>query len=444
MDNKVQIPEYMKSEIKKTYGQSVVGDINIDTDNDTSFPEDNLNDKELSEMRDELKSDYTGSVKGITKTDAINGSKSESIDDEEFEKIVDIINEQDIRGKTITNSGKAMIKDLLKSDPTDEELKHISEEFATWLEDDNPHDMHLDYLEKVLGERISNKIKEITSEEDYKSVIKRFALQLFSTYQKVVQYNDDVRQLSMLAKKVSDYNKSADANYKTPEEFEKFNNEFKNLTDVQKDISEFMNKVSNLDDRNKRLKQDYSIDDYDIRTVESVKKCLDSALSFDKVKLKVQVSHKKFKKDFKDEKLVNSSIENWINDIRNDPKTLFTFPVNDFLSLSESRVQMENYLYTAILYNNLPEIIPNPGEEEIGEVMIRYNILTREKVNEFKTKARLLLYILSRTFKHKKLTTDDDRRILSYTLDIISKLGVHDHKDRVVKLADYIYDNILG
>ena len=52
----------------------------------------------------------------------------------------------------------------------------------------------------------------------------------------------------------------------------------------------------------------------------------------------------------------------------------------------------------------------------------------------------MILYILSRTFKHKKLSNDNDRRILSYTLDMISKLGVKDHRDRFMKLVNYSYD----
>lgn len=439
-DSKIQVPEYIKN--AKIYGKSVVGEI---VDNETpAFEEDTLTDEEINELRSDLKSNNSGTVKEKTTTDAISGVKNSTVDDEELDKIVDIINEQDIRGKTITNSGKAMIKDLLKDDPTEEELKHISEEFSNWLDDDDPHDMQLEYLESTLGERISNKIKEITDPDDYKLVMKRFALQLYSTYQKVVQYNDDMRQLSKIAKKVTKYNNSSENQYNSIEEFEKFNNEFKNLTDVQNDIAEFMNRVSNLDDRNKRLKNDYTIDDYDIRTVESVKKCLDLALSFDLIKTKVKGNADKFRKDYKDKKLVDRSIENWIRDIRNDPNTLFTFPVNDFLTLEESRIQMENYFYTAILHYNLPETIPDPEDEEIGVAMVKHGLLTNNDLEIYKTKARLTLYMLSRTFKHKKLTSDDDRRVLSYTLDIISKLGVHDHRDKLVNLMDYIYNTIFN
>lgn len=437
----------IEPETNKVYGQSVVGNIsNVVADNNTDFfPEDALTDDLLNKARNELKSDNVGSVKEIIKTDAINGVKNSTVDDDEFKKIIDIINEQDIRGKTITSSGKAMIEDLLKSKPTEEELKHISEKFDEIMsENKNFNDVDFKCVKEALNERIVNKIMEMTSEDDFEAVTRRFGSQLFNTYQKVVQYNDDVKQLSLIVKKVNDYNKSSETQYNSEEEFEKFNNEFKNLTDVQNNIMEFMNKVSKLDDRNKRLRQDYTIDDYDIRTVESVKKCLDSALDFEKVKLKVQINYKKFKKDFKDDKIINSSIENWINDIRNDPDTLFTFPVNDFLSLEESRIQMENYLYNNILYANLPDNILDAESDDLGEEMIKHGIVKREYINKFKTEARLLLYVLSRTFKHKKLVTDDDRRILSYTLDIISKMSIRDHCDRVVNLAEYIYNKILG
>lgn len=433
---------------KKVYGSSVVSDAenvlntsNVDELDSDMFPNEEISESDLSDMRSELKT--TGSTekqKETIVTDAISGIKNSSVDDEDFDKIIEAIDEQDIRGKKITNSGLAMIKDLLKEDPTDDEIKHMSEEFTKWTEDKEEACNNIKQAESALGERVMNKLKEISGDE-YERVAVRFASQVYNTFQRVVQYNDDMKELSKLAKIVNDYNLSAETNY-DENDFESFDKEFKNLIDVQDKISEFMSKVSKLDDRNKRLRQDYSIDDYDIRTVESVRECLDTALDFRLVKNKILVNTKKFKKDFKDETYVNSSIENWINDIRNDANTIFTFPVNDFLTLKESRDQMEQFLYTAIVYYNLPEIIPDPGDKELGDAMLEFGMITEEDNNKFKKQAKLLLFVLSRTFKHKKLSTDNDRRILSYTLDIISKLGVHDHRERVVELANWIYEYI--
>lgn len=434
-------------ENKKIYGSSVVSDAenvlntsNTDELDGDMFPNEEISESDLSNMRSELKT--TGSTekqKETIVTDAISGIKNSSVDDEDFDKIIEVIDEQDIRGKRITNSGLAMIKDLLKEDPTDDEIKHMSEEFTKWTEDKEAC-TDIKQAESALGERVINKLKEISGDE-YERVAVRFASQVYNTFQRVVQYNDDMKELSKLAKIVNDYNISAEANY-DENDFESFDKEFKNLIDVQDKISEFMSKVSKLDDRNKRLRQDYSIDDYDIRTVESVRECLDTALDFRLVKNKISDNAKKFKKDFKDESYVNSSIENWINDIRNDPNTIFTFPVNDFLTLKESRDQMEQFLYTAILSYNLPENIPDPGDKELGEAMLEFGMINEKDSNKYKKQSKLLLFALSRTFKHKKLTTDNDRRILSYTLDIISKLGVHDHRERVVELANWIYEYI--
>lgn len=428
----------------KVYGESVVNDAsNVlnydyakDLDNDT-FPDDEVSESELNDMRSELKNTDSSDIhKETVVTDAISGIKNSKATDEEFDKIVEVINEQDIRGKTITASGIAMIKDLLKSDPTEDELRHMSEEFTKWIDADDEN-ITVEEAEDALGERIINELKNISG-DDYDRIVTRFAIQTYNTFQKEVQYNDDMKELSKLAKIVNNYNNSVKCD--DLDDFENLDKEFKNLLDVQDRISEFMNKVSKLDDRNKRLRQDYSIDDYDIKTVESVKECLDTALDFTLIKNKIKANSKKFKKDFKDITYVNSSIENWINDIRNDPETIFTFPVNDFLSLKESREQMEKFIHTAILSYNLPESIPDPGDRDLDEAMIEYDIITKEDNNKYIFQSRLLLFALSRTFKHKKLTSNNDRRVLSYTLDIISKLGVHDHHKRVVELVNWIYD----
>ena len=76
-------------------------------------------------------------------------------------------------------------------------------------------------------------------------------------------------------------------------------------------------------------------------------------------------------------------------------------------------------------------------------------MLTEEKVTLkdieiYKTQALLILFVLSKTFKYKKLDGGDERRILSYTLDIISKLGVKDHRERFIKLVNFAYNEILN
>lgn len=430
-------------EDNKIYGTSV---LNIKPDNSESstsaFDEELLTPKMIDKERELLKSE---NQKGneIVKTDAITGIKSSSHNDdseEDFKKICDIINERDIKGKTLTNSGISMIKDLLKSDPTEDELSNISKYFETI---ESKSDIGFSAAESALGERISNKIKDICNDNEYESVLIRFAEQLYNTYHYIVQYNDDMRDLTKLAKRVNDY--SSQMHDETKSEITDIDKEYDNLINIQSDIMSFMDRLKNLDDRNKRLKQDYTIDDYDIRTVESVKKCLDTAISFSKVYRKVENTKDKFKKDFKNDRYVDNSIEDWIQDIKNDSHTLFTLPVNDYLTPKESRIQITEFFYNAliadILYRNFDEI---PGDEEDYEnYLIKTGYLDSNKILEYKTKARLTLYVLSRAFKYKKLVEDDERRILSYTLDIISKLGVTKYRDEFIKMVNYCFDNII-
>ena len=46
-------------------------------------------------------------------------------------------------------------------------------------------------------------------------------------------------------------------------------------------------------------------------------------------------------------------------------------------------------------------------------------------------------------FKEKKIETNNDRRILSYTLDMISKLGMNDYRERFINLVNYATETIL-
>lgn len=431
---------------EKVYGTSVLDYIKeIDdqmANDDAIFTEDIMSESEVESERENLKSADTGSVSKVVSTDAISGIKGEKTDDADYEKISEIINERDIRGKTITNSGKEMIKDLLKSDATDDEIKHMSGCFDTWEKDSEAiDDVSISDKEDALGLRITEKLKSITTEEDYESVLNRFAAQLYNTYVNVVQFNDDIKELNLLAKKVDDYSKSNDKD-EQPNEITDIDKEFKNLQDIQSDILTFMEKFKNLDDRNSKLRQDFTLDDYDIRTVESVKECLDKALSFEKVYNKLSNSSKKIKKDLKNIKDVNRSIENWINDIKNDPTTLYTFPVNDFLTLEETRIQLTGFFYNTILiYNTITNEQKIPDNiTDLKEYLLESGKLTKEDSDKYELQATMILYILSRTFKHKKLSNDNDRRILSYTLDMISKLGVKDHRDRFMKLVNYSYD----
>ena len=39
---------------------------------------------------------------------------------------------------------------------------------------------------------------------------------------------------------------------------------------------------------------------------------------------------------------------------------------------------------------------------------------------------------------------DHSRRVLSYTLDIISKMGIEQHRNTIVNLIEHIYNKVHG
>ena len=96
------------SDETKIYGSSVL-DYNADSvDDDFAFNEDIMDQETLEKERDSLKVDNPGTVKEVIETDAISGIKSSTEDtdkDRDFEKISEIIDSRDIRGKTISRAG---------------------------------------------------------------------------------------------------------------------------------------------------------------------------------------------------------------------------------------------------------------------------------------------------------------------------------------------------
>lgn len=181
-------------------------------------------------------------------------------------------------------------------------------------------------------------------------------------------------------------------------------------------------------------------------------KCLTKSLNFTNVYDKLENTLPIIKKNINKIDDINNSIEKWIDSIRTDPETLYTFPVNDHLSLKESREEIENYFYNIYLGNYMSTVVQplssyiddngNPIDAE------KYLIDTMQGDNKlfksFHEKAKIVLYLISRTFKIKKLDDINNRRILSYTLDIISKLDNKEYRDRFIKLSNDIYNKIYN
>jgi len=150
-------------------------------------------------------------------------------------------------------------------------------------------------------------------------------------------------------------------------------------------------------------------------------------------------------KDIKKEIDVNNSIDNWIHSIKHDQYTLFTFPCNDYLSDEESRHELIKYFFNTYLVNIVIEKSLNiPDDKDLEEFLIEGNYISDKDINKLKYKAWIFLYVLSRTFKYNKLDSNDTNiRILSYTLDLISKLGVKSHRDSFIEASDYVYNKLI-
>ena len=143
--------------------------------------------------------------------------------------------------------------------------------------------------------------------------------------------------------------------------------------------------------------------------------------------------------------------------MRNDSDTLYTLPVNDYLSISKSVDEMINYIEgfillqdnsnrdtitdieTAISENNIYN-----SDGRVYDYLIDNGHITKNDLKNYENSAILLLYIISKTFKKKKIKTNDDRRILSYTLDMISKISKMEYGIKFMELINYISGKFLN
>jgi len=446
-ENNVIVLEYVKDAInnKKQYGTSVfdyVPDKDQETIENDFFKQDEFNKNEIESERSEMRKDYNGEkiVEKIS-TDALSGIKS-STPEEPLSKIIDElaeeVNKTDIRGKSITNYGRNLIKSLTGELPTEEDEKHISSKFEEHTQNmvsaDDFFSMDVSILEDIVTPKIIDQLKALASDNtsDYKNILARFIQQIYIPYYESVEYKDEISNLNLLAKELDDAGLTKDD--ATSE------NVHMSLPDIQKKINEFMFGLKKLDERNSHLRQDYTINDIDTKLVEDVQECLNTALSFEKVKTKVDVTCKKFKKDIRRKDDVNKSIDSWIHSIKHDPYTLFTFPCNDYLSDEESREELVKYFFNAYMINIVEEKeLEIPDDKDLEEYLIKSNYITTREIETMKHNAWVFLYALSRTFKYNKIEGNEENiRILSYTLDLISKLGIKSHRDRFIEASNYV------
>ena len=437
------IKDLINEKENKIYGSSILkNDERLIDDESNIFDEmkKEYNEEEISDMRNELKTALPDNrVKDRVFTDAISGIKSAEKIEDDSKSISDIIDAKENNGKRISSAGIDLIYNLLNTKPTDEELDSLNTYFKSIRSTDDIYTEDINVLKNILGQRITDKIVTMANENDVGEyeAITRFIIQVYSSYMNVVQFNDDINELYDLVTNVTNI----------------LDDENSDIDSVMKQYSILNNataKLKDLDERNKKLKNDYRVTDFDILILDSVKKCLEEAVTFKRVYDRIDDNPKKLRKDMKDINAVKKSIGNWIIDLKNDPETLYVFPVNDYLTSIESLEGMINYISGFILLQDKNDVLndylidnsDNPVTD-MSKYLMENGYVAEKDLRNYENSAILFLYLLSRVFKKKKIKTNDDRRILSYTLDIISKASKVDYASIIMKLINYAATTIL-
>lgn len=446
MNNEENVTNVLSDE--KLYGSSILEQderLISDVDNDNVFDEikNSYSDEDIENMRNELKSTSDDNkVIDKTYTDTISGIKSsEKVNNSTKESISDIIDSKEKSGKEISLAGFDLIYNLLDTKPTDDEIESLSSYFKYLISADDIYVADINVLKNILGERITDKLIDVANKNGVSeySAITRFIAQLYKSYNDIVQYNDDINELYDIVMNLS----------KNTEDLDKIDDE-NSIVKQYKFLSDATEKLKKLDDRNKRMKNEYCLTDFDILAIDSVKKCLEDAISFKRIYDKLDtINLKKVKGDLRSNDEIKKYIGNWINDLRDDSETLFTFPVNDYLRTSESVDEFINYIKGFILLQDKCDtdigsiMMDNNTIDNLDKYLLDNKYVTNKELKNYENSAILLLYILSKVFKKKKIKTNDDRRVLSYTLDMISKISKFDYSYSVMGLINDLSERFL-
>lgn len=432
---------------EKLYGSSILEQderLISDDNDDNIFDEmkDTYSDEDIENMRNELKSTSdSNKAKDKVYTDTISGIKSsEKINDNDDKSISDIVDSKEKNGKELSMAGIDLIYNLLDTNPTDDEIKSLDNYFKHLINADYIYSEDINVLKNILGKRISDKLIKVAEKNSVSEyvAITRFISQLYKSYSDIIQYNDDVNELYDI---VTNLSKNIDST-----------NDIDDRDSLMKQyefLSSATEKLKKLDNRNKRLKNEYSVTDFDILAIDSINQCLKDAISFKKIYEKIDsINPKKLKGDLRHNDEIKKYIGNWVNELRNDPETLYVFPVDDYLPISQSVDQLIDYFKGFILLQDkcdtdIGSLTYDEAVNDMYEQLLDGNYVTEEELKNYEESAILLLYILSKTFKKKKIKTNDDRRILSYTLDMISKIRKYDYSYPIMGLINDLSGKFL-
>lgn len=443
---------------EKKYGESV---INYDfgtnatlviTDSLFESEYDSLNDIDQNE-RESLRNGYRKEkISEKTTTDAISGIRSSM-------PIDDIISDEDsivpaIKGIRISHRGVSLLNAMMLDEDeylSDLESRDIAIKFDEYEDelkkskfnslDDN---ILYDFLPKRFMERI-DEIYTMNQNKDIKKrdIISRLLEEIYNGYISTIQYKDDVKELMNLARRCREM--GIGSNNVDPLE------SMKSIDELNELLAEYAESMKKLDERNKGLRQNYTISDIDSIYVKEIHDSLSRSLRFERVRDKIANSKNKLKKDLKNKDKCNKSIIKWIDDLKQDPYTIFTFPCNDTLDSVDSMNEVLNFLLNGLLMHHVVENnieIPEIMTDDLATYLISNQYVNLEKMDIYRAKVYVFLYVLSRTFKSQKIRrsnlelNDPWPRELCYCLEIISKLGIPSHRERLWDICEYIYQEL--
>ena len=413
----------------KKYGDSILQNNEVNVESNNSGFDLDVNTEDIDSMRKQISKNPK--KKDVVSTDPISGIKSAVKATEESSKFSDIMNNRQIKGKKINISGINIIKQLINKEPDSDILNNMTDVFDRIDNVSDIKDMDIDDIEECLGDEISDTIKtKVDDENKYDAVIRRYIEQLYVTYVHEIQYNDDISTLSKAMSALKNVESSA-AN---------IDDNFDSLMNMQNQLN---NILSMIDDMNvdEYSKKDYSIDDIDIYLMGSVAKCLEEATSFSRLYSKVNTSKSKFVKDLKDRKSCIKNISNWIKDLMNDDDTLYSFPM-EYESKDNIGEEFIEFIFKVILIQSMSNYHLENDITDIVEFYREKGYLDKATEKKLRNISYSFVYVLTKTFKLKNIKSEDDRRILSYTLDIISKSMMKSYRKTFVDMCNDLYEKL--
>ena len=169
MSENIIVPDYVKDALyndtdveKKKYGTTVfdyIPDQDKETIANDFFKSDEFDKNEIEKQRYELKETYDGSkISETISKDALSGITSSvptnnSYTQEDYDTLNKSLEENNIRGKSISRYGKSLIKSLINADPTDEETLLLATKFE-------------EYHDRIISDKINeSKFNELSIDE---------------------------------------------------------------------------------------------------------------------------------------------------------------------------------------------------------------------------------------------------------------------------------------